>query len=299
MTVIYAERNIIPALRDGRMVNAMSVDVEDYFHAQALAPRLPAECWDGLERRVEASTGRVLDLFQRAGIRATFFVLGWVAQRHPALVRRIVTEGHELASHGWGHARVDGMSPAEFRADLASSRAVLEDLGGVKVHGYRAPTFSIGERNRWAWAVIEGQGFRYSSSVYPIRHDTYGMPKAPRFAFHPLGEGRLIELPMTSVRLAGRNLPCAGGGYFRLLPYGLSRRAMAHVNQVDRRPGVFYFHPWEIDHGQPRIAGLPLRSRLRHYTNLAAMEARLHSLVADFAWDRIDRVLGLETGETP
>jgi polysaccharide deacetylase family protein (PEP-CTERM system associated) len=277
--------------RGGRVVNALSVDVEDYFHAQALSYRVSPEQWDGLERRVDGNTRRILELFASAGVKATFFVLGWVAERHPDLVHRIVAEGHELASHGWNHTRVDRQTPQEFAADLRRSKRLLEDLGGVAVRGYRAATFSISHRNPWAFAVLEEEGFAYSSSVYPVRHDYYGMPMAPRFAFYPSPDGQLEEYPMTSVRLGQTNLPCSGGGYFRLLPYALSRWALRRVNGADGQPVIFYFHPWEIDAGQPRIAGLPMKSRLRHYTNLGTMEGRVRRLLGDFAWDRLDRVL--------
>ncbi len=269
--------------------NAMTVDVEDYFQVQAFAHCIPRARWDGLERRVESNVERILHLFADAGVRATFFTLGWIAERHPGLVRRIVAGGHELASHGWDHTRADAQSPAEFRADVVRTRGLLEDLGGVAVTGYRAATFSIGARNPWAFAALEGAGYRYSSSVNPIRHDLYGFPDAPRAPFQPSG-GSLWEIPMTTVRAFGRNLPCAGGGYFRLLPYTLFRLGLTHVNRAERRPAVFYFHPWEIDPGQPRISGCGWKSRLRHYTNLARMDARVRRLLRQFGWDRMDRV---------
>jgi polysaccharide deacetylase family protein (PEP-CTERM system associated) len=283
-------KTTVPICRDGRLVNAMSVDVEDYFHAQALSSQLPRAQWDGLERRVQRNTLRILSLFAEAGIKATFFVLGWVAERHPALVRRIVAGGHELASHGWDHTRVDCQTPEAFAADIGHTKRVLEDIGGVRVRGYRAATFSIGDKTPWAFSVLEDQGYAYSSSIYPVRHDLYGMPSAPRFAFYPLGPGRIEEYPLTSVRMGKHNLPCGGGGYFRLLPYGLSLRAMKRVNDSDGQPCIFYFHPWEIDTEQPRITGLPWKSQLRHYTNIGTMEARLRRLVTDLSWDRIDRV---------
>ncbi len=279
----------LPARRDGRLVNAMSVDVEDYFHAQALG--IGRHRWDRMEARVENNTRRILDLLDEAKVSATFFVLGWVAQRHPGLVRHIVGAGHELASHGWDHSRVDSQTPEQFRADIRRSKALLEQTAGVPVHGYRAATFSISHRTPWAFSVLAEEGFAYSSSVYPVRHDYYGMPDAPRFAFHPLGGTAFEEYPMTSVRVGNRNLPCGGGGYFRLLPYAFSHWAMQRINTHDRQPCIFYFHPWEIDSAQPRQSGLPLKSRLRHYTNLDRMERRVRRLLGDFAWDRIDRVL--------
>ena len=269
--------------------NAMTVDVEDYFQVQAFAHHIRRDTWESFPRRVEDNTNRVLDLFAEAGIKATFFTLGWIAQRHPGLVRRIVAEGHELASHGWDHTRADSQDPETFRADIARTRALLEDLGGVAVAGYRAATFSIGTRNLWAFPLLRREGYRYSSSINPIRHDLYGMPHAPRVPFHPVADG-VVEIPMTTVRLGGRNLPCSGGGYFRLLPSALYRAGLRRVNTLERQPGIFYFHPWEVDPGQPRIAGVGWKSRVRHYTNLTGMEPGLRRLLREFAWDRMDRV---------
>ncbi|MDE2198455.1 MAG: DUF3473 domain-containing protein [Rhodospirillales bacterium] len=278
-----------PTTRTELPRNAMSVDVEDYFQVQAFAGVISRDDWTSFAPRVEANTDRILELFAQAGIRATFFTLGWVAQRHPALVRRIVAGGHELASHGYGHAPVHTLDAAAFRDDLLRARHLLEDHGGVAVHGYRAPTFSIGPRSPWAYAVLEETGHQYSSSVFPIRHDLYGEPDAPRTAFQPAG-GALWELPMTTVRLLGRNLPCAGGGYFRLLPYALFRMGLRRVNGMEQRPGIFYFHPWEIDPGQPRVAGSGAVARFRHTVHLSAMYGRLERLLGDFGWGRIDHV---------
>jgi len=215
--------------------------------------------------------------------------LGWVAERFPALIRRIVEDGHELASHGWDHTRVDAQQPEAFRADIRRTRALLEDTGGVKVTGYRAATFSIGARNLWAFPILRQEGYCYSSSINPIRHDLYGMPGASRVPFRPDPDG-VPELPMTTVRLFGRNWPCSGGGYFRLLPTALYRAGLTRVNRHDRQPAVFYFHPWEIDAGQPRIPNAGWKSRLRHYTNLSRMAGDIDNLLRDFAWDRMDRV---------
>jgi len=267
--------------------NAMTVDVEDWFQVQAYAGAIHRDAWDHLPRRVEENTDRLLALFGQAGVRATFFTLGWVAERHPALVRRIVAGGHELASHGFGHARVDSQDAAAFRQDIGRARRLLEDIGGIAVRGYRAPTFSIGPRTPWAWHVLAEEGHTYSSSVYPVRHDLYGEPDAPR-ALHRRG-GVLWEVPMTTLRLRGRNLPVSGGGWFRLAPYALFRAALRQVNQRGER-GLFYTHPWEIDPGQPHVPQAKLSSRLRHRVNLAATEGRLARLLADFAWDRMDRV---------
>ena len=278
-----------PTAAGGRIRNAMTVDVEDYFQVQAFATCIARSDWDNFASRVEANTDRILTQFDRAGVSATFFTLGWVAQRHPTLVRRIVAQGHELASHGWDHTRADAQDPAGFRADIGRARRLLEDTGGVAVAGYRAATFSIGARTPWAFAALEAEGYRYSSSVNPIRHDLYGMPDAPRTPFRPTGTG-LWEIPMTTVRAGGQNLPCSGGGYFRLLPYRLFRAGFNRVNRAEGRPGIFYFHPWEIDPDQPRVAGAGWKSRLRHYTNLRHMSARLDRLLADFAWGRMDAV---------
>jgi len=269
--------------------NALTVDVEDYFQVQAFAGVVPRSDWDGLAPRVDANVGRILEKFARAGVHGTFFTLGWVAERQPAMVRAIVAAGHELASHGYGHALVHTLGEAGFRADIHRARGVLEDIGGVAVPGYRAPTFSFGARTPWAYEVLEQEGHRYSSSTFPIRHDLYGDPDAPRFPYRPAGS-TLWELPLTTVRLGGRNLPCAGGGYFRLLPYRLFRAGLRRLNRGERRPGIFYFHPWEIDPGQPRIQGAGRTARFRHYLNLAAMPGRLDRLLRDFAWDRIDAV---------
>lgn len=267
--------------------NAMSVDVEDWFQVQAFARVIRREDWDGLDRRVEANTDRVLDCFARHGVTATFFTLGWVAERHPALIRRIVAGGHELASHGQNHELVHEIGEAAFRADIRRAKAALEDAGGVAVRGYRAPTFSIGPRTPWAHAVLAEEGYGYSSSVFPVRHDLYGAPDAPRTPHRPRPDG-VTELPMTTVRAGGRNLPCAGGGWFRLVPYPVFKAGLARVNAREKRPGIFYFHPWEVDPEQPRIAASRL-SQFRHYTGLASMMNRLETLLRDFAWTRMDQ----------
>ncbi len=270
-------------------VNAMTVDVEDYFQVQSFVSCVARDSWDRFIPRVADNTHRILDQFAAAGVSATFFTLGLVAQRHPALIRRIVADGHELASHGWDHTRADTQTPEVFSADIRRTRALLEDTGGVRVRGYRAATFSIGARNPWAFAELEEAGYSYSSSVNPIHHDLYGMPDAPRVPFQPRSAG-LWEIPMTTLRAAGRNLPCSGGGYFRLIPYPCFRLALRRVNRGEQRSGIFYFHPWEVDPDQPRIPGAGWKSRFRHYTNLDRMTARLDRLLSDFAWDRMDRV---------
>jgi polysaccharide deacetylase family protein (PEP-CTERM system associated) len=272
-------------------VNALTVDVEDYFQVSALAPHIARHRWDAMPCRVERNVDRLLQLFERHRAHATFFTLGWIAERYPRIVRDIAAAGHEIASHGYGHLRASEQTPDEFSADIRRAKQLLEDTAGVEVLGYRAPSFSIGHANPWAFDCIADAGYRYSSSVYPVRHDHYGMPDAPRFPYEV--RPGLIEIPMTTTRLLGRNLPAAGGGYFRFLPYPVSQWAIRRVNRVDGRPAIFYFHPWEIDPDQPRVAGVSLKTRFRHYVNLHRTEARLSLLLADFHWDRVDRAFGL------
>jgi len=275
---------------NGMITNAMTVDVEDYFQVSAFENHIPREQWDHMPCRVEQNTDRLLDMFGTHGVKATFFMLGWVAERYPALVRRIVDSGHELASHGYSHVRATEQRPEDFHEDVTHTKRLLEDLGGTPVIGYRAPSYSIGAKNLWALSELQRAGYEYSSSIYPIRHDLYGMPEAPRFPFHPNGETGLLEVPVTTVRLFNTNFPCGGGGYFRLLPYALSRWAMRRVNRHDGQPCVFYFHPWEIDPEQPRQQGIGMKTRFRHYLNLGRMEERLAALCKDFHWGRMDEV---------
>jgi polysaccharide deacetylase family protein (PEP-CTERM system associated) len=274
----------------GRLVNAMTCDVEDYFQVSAFAPFIARDSWHARECRVEANMERILALFDEGGIKATFFTLGWIAERYPHVVRAIVDGGHELASHGYSHLRASDQGRVEFSRDIRSAKRLLEDIGGQEVVGYRAPSFSIGEANLWALDALLEAGYRYSSSIYPISHDHYGMPAAPRFAFYPNGPDGLLEVPITTVRLMQRNLPAGGGGYFRLLPYALSRWMMERVNKVDRESAIFYFHPWEMDPGQPCPDGLSAKARFRHYINIGRMEDRVRQLTRDFAWDRMDRI---------
>ena len=276
------------------MRNALSVDVEDWFHVGAFEHTIGRADWADLTQRVERNTDAVLALFAEAGVSATFFTLGWVAERYPALMRRIVEAGHEVASHGYDHVRVFSLTPEAFRADLRRSRALLEDASGQPVIGYRAPSFSIDRRTPWAHAILAEEGYVYSSSVAPIRHDHYGWPESPRFAWKPVEGAPLLELPVTTAELGGRRLAAGGGGFFRLLPYGFSRWAIRQVNAREQRPAIIYFHPWEIDPGQPRVPGAPLRSRLRHYTNLSVMAHKLRRLTRDFAWTRVDALIAQE-----
>jgi len=282
------------AITAAGILNGLSVDVEDWFQVGAFENTIARSDWDGMALRVGDNVRRVLDLFDELGVKATFFTLGWVAERDPAVIRAIVERGHELASHGYDHTRVFTFDARQFGADLAKSRAILEDAGGAKITGYRAPSFSIDQRTPWAHEVLAEHGYAYSSSVAPIRHDHYGWREAPRFAFRPLADSALIEIPVTTAQLGERRLAAGGGGFFRVLPYAFSRWAIARVNRDDRRPAVFYFHPWEVDPGQPRVADAPLRSKLRHYTNLSVMADKLRRLAGDFHWGRMDELAKLE-----
>ena len=270
-----------------RITNALTIDVEDYFQVSAFAPYIARADWDASECRVERNVERILQLLDRRAIKATFFTLGWIAERYPHLVRRIVENGHELASHGYGHERASDLSEAAFFDDIRRAKVLLEDLSGTEVRGYRAPSFSIGSANLWAFDCLERAGYRYSSSIYPIAHDHYGMPDAPRFAHRVRG---LLEVPATTLRALNRNWPASGGGYFRLLPYGLSRWMLNRVNQRDAQPATFYFHPWEIDPGQPRVPGISAKTRFRHYVNIGRMEGKLDRLLSDFDGGRMDHV---------
>lgn len=275
----------------------MSVDVEDYVHTWALSPVIKRHDWEKWPSRVEAATMRIIDLFDRHNVISTFFVLGWVARRAPMLVREIVARGHELASHGYFHDKVHDLSPEAFKRDVRDTRLLLEDLSNTPVKGFRAPSFSINGSCWWAYDQLEEAGYRYSSSLHPISHDHYGMPNAPLTPFHPT-DGAFLEIPVATVELLGRRVSCAGGGHFRLTPYQWSRWCLNRLADDPSRKAAFYFHPWEIDPGQPRVKGLPFRSRLRHYSRLAAMEKKLERLLTDFRWDRMDRLYGLDQPST-
>ncbi len=274
----------------GPVVNAMSVDIEEYFQVGAFERTIDPADWDALASRVEYNTQACIDLFAEACVSSTFFTLGWVAERHPALIRRIVDAGHELASHGYAHGRVHDMDADAFRADLRKTRAILEDTGGVAIRGYRAPSFSIGERNAWALKVLADEGYDYSSSVAPFGHDHYGWAGSPRFAYKPVAGSAMIEVPVTTVDVGGKIMAAGGGGFFRLLPYAFSSWAIRRVNRAEHQPAVFYFHPWEVDPGQPRVEGAPIKSRIRHYTNLSRMADKMRRVLGEFRWDRMDRV---------
>ncbi|MBB5018880.1 polysaccharide deacetylase family protein (PEP-CTERM system associated) [Chitinivorax tropicus] len=268
----------------------MTIDVEDYFQVSAFEHHIARGSWESLPCRVERNMDVILSLLNQHRTQATFFTLGWIAERYPQLVRRIVAEGHELASHGYGHLRASDQSPTEFSEDVVRAKKLLEDLGGVAVKGYRAPSFSIGAANLWALDTLKQAGYEYSSSIYPVARDHYGMPDAPRFAYRPAAGQGLLEVPPTTVRMFNRNVPASGGGFFRLFPYHLSRALIKRVNQVDAKPAIFYLHPWEVDPGQPRQQGISLKTRVRHYLNLSRTEARLSRLLADFQWGRMDHI---------
>jgi polysaccharide deacetylase family protein (PEP-CTERM system associated) len=270
--------------------NGLSVDVEDYYQVGAFESRIARGEWPNFPSRVEPNTATMLELFDAAQVRATFFVLGWVAERHPSVVRAIVAGGHEVASHGYCHTNVTEQTPAAFRADVRDTKRLLEDISGTEVRGYRAANFSIGKATTWAFGILEDEGYAYSSSIYPMRYDRYGTAPARRAPFTPDEAATLRELPLTTISLLGVHLPCSGGGYFRLWPYAMSRWALRRINLQEGRPCIFYVHPWELDPEQPRIGGISLKSRLRHYTNLNRVQRRLRRLLDEFRWDRVDRV---------
>ena len=271
-------------------VNGMSVDVEEYFQVSAFENSIDRKQWDSIPSRLAHCMERIFQLFDETDTKATFFTLGCVAEKHPELVKRMAAEGHEIASHGFDHARVWTKTPKEFFEDVSRTKKLLEDISGERVVGYRAPSFSINEQTLWAYDELQNAGYHYSSSIYPINHDHYGLSSAPRFPFR-LKSGGILEIPLTTANAAGRNWPCAGGGYFRLMPLAYSRWALRRVNQRDRMPGMFYFHPWEIDPDQPRTSGILLRTRFRHYVNLGRFERRLESVLQDFSWGRMDRIV--------
>ncbi|MCD2451843.1 DUF3473 domain-containing protein [Methylicorpusculum oleiharenae] len=273
-----------------RPVNAMTVDVEDYFQVSAFEKYINRSDWDSLPQRVSQNTHRILDLFAEHNIHATFFTLGWVAERNPDLIRRIIKEGHELACHGYAHQRVTDQTPTQFSTDIIKAKNLLEDLGGQPVNGYRAPSYSIGAKNLWAHDILNEAGFLYSSSVYPVKHDLYGMPDAPRYLYQPLESSDFKEIPITTVRIGNKNFPCGGGGFFRFYPYAFSKWAFKVINHKEQQSGIFYFHPWEIDPDQPRQKGINLKSRFRHYLNLDKMEHRIIRLLTDFKWDTMANV---------
>lgn len=281
--------NMSPTQTGSSIVNAMTVDVEDYFQVSAFEKNVTKQEWDSIPCRVEQNVDRILSLFDDKDIKATFFTLGWVAERYPQMVRRIVENGHELASHGWEHIRVINQTPDQFSADIIRTKTFLEDVSGEPVKGYRAASYSIGSKNLWALDRLEEAGYLYSSSIVPVKHDLYGMPEASRFPFWS-DSGKLLEIPITTVTIAGKNINCAGGGWFRLFPYWFTRWAISQVNNKEQQPGIFYLHPWEIDTQQPRVEGASAKARFRHYLNLDKTYTRLERLLDDFQWGRMDDI---------
>ena len=295
MTTIEYDRSIemAPTLVEERIANALTVDVEEYFQVSAFDSLIDRSNWGNFPSRVESRTDLILSMFDEAKVKGTFFTLGCVAERFPNLVRRICDQGHELASHGWEHTRLTFMTPTQFREDVRRTKAVLEDISGTEIKGYRAPSYSIDRHNNWAHDILADTGHLYSSSVAPINHDLYGIPDAPRFP-HRRGTAQLLEIPISTVAMGARNWPCGGGGWFRLYPYWLFSRAFKRINKVDERPGVFYIHPWELDPDQPRQDGLDHKTAFRHYQNLGKTEARMRRLLTDFRWQRMDETFVVE-----
>ena len=268
--------------------NALTIDVEDYFQVSAFSNIINKKNWDEKECRIEKNIDNIISILDLKKIKATFFTLGWIAERYPSMIKKILMEGHELASHGYAHEKVSEISKSDFYQDVTRAKGILEDIGGKQINGYRAPSFSIAEKNFWAMEILSETGHRYSSSIYPVKHDHYGSPNAPRFPYKVFSE--LLEVPPTTVKLFGRNFPASGGGYFRLLPYSISKKMLDHVNNSENKPVVFYFHPWEIDSHQPRISNLSIKTRFRHYKNIEKMEEKIKKLVEDFHWDRMDNI---------
>ena len=276
-------------LRGKGVPNGMSVDVEEYFQVSAFDTIIGREDWGTMSSRLALAIDKILALYDEYDVKATFFTLGWIADRHPEVIKRIAREGHEIASHGHEHTRVHVLGKNKFRTDIETTREKLEDLSGSPVIGYRAPSFSIGPNTPWAHDELAAAGYRYSSSVFPIRHDHYGQPNAPRFAYRPTSSG-VVEIPMSTLRRMGRTWPCSGGGYFRLMPLQYSKWAVSQINSKEQLPAVFYFHPWELDPDQPRPDGLPRKTRFRHYLNLDKFEFRLAAMLQEFAWCRMDEI---------
>lgn len=276
-----------------QITNAMTVDIEDYFHVSAFENTIEKSDWNSLSLRVERNTYRLLELFERYKVKSTFFTLGWVAERCPNLIKAIVDQGHELASHGYSHQRATEMTRKEFFSDVKQSKDILEELSGKEVVGYRAPSFSVNDTNTWVYDVLLELGFQYSSSTYPINHDLYGVPNWPRFAYQrdeSTKSKKLIEIPIPTLRKNNVNTGIGGGGYFRLYPYWLSKRRIDKFHQQEQQPYSFYFHPWEIDPEQPKVKAAPLKSKFRHYVNLSRMEAKLEKLLKDYQWDTMNSV---------
>jgi polysaccharide deacetylase family protein (PEP-CTERM system associated) len=279
-------------LNSGEMLNAMTVDVEDYYQVSAFAKQVTKADWEGFESRVEGNTHRILDIFDENGFKATFFVLGWIAERHPELIREISNRGHEVASHGYSHDLIYRQTPEIFRDETSRSKQVLEDIVGLPVKGYRAASYSITRQSLWALDILCDLGFVYDSSIFPIMHDRYGIPgaKTVPHQYETENNQRIIEYPLSTVGLGRKRFPISGGGYFRLFPYWLTKAGLGRVNGKDRVPFIFYMHPWEIDEGQPRIKSSRL-SEFRHYNNIDKFETRLRRLIRDFRFTTVSDVL--------
>lgn len=276
-------------MQKSEIINAMSVDVEDYFQVSAFEPYINKSEWDNLEHRIERNTNKILDVFAEYNTRSTFFTLGWIAERYPALINRIVNEGHELACHGYEHIRVTEQTPEQFRDDIRRTKKILENLSGQEVKGYRAASYSINSSNLWAHQVLIEEGFKYSSSIYPVKHDLYGIPDAPRFCYQPIKNSDFLEVPITTVKIGSKNMPCGGGGFFRFYPYLFSKWALKQINK-DKQAAIFYCHPWEIDPKQPKQQNLKWKTQFRHYLNLDKMEQRIRNLLDDFSWDTMEHI---------
>ena len=277
---------------DKSFQHAMTIDVEDYFHVSAFEDVIRKSSWDSLPLRVEQNTRLLLDLFDEYETKATFFTLGWVAERTPELIKDIVKRGHELASHGYQHGRATEQSREEFRQDVDRSKKLLEDLSGHEIIGYRAPSFSVNDSNRWVFDELVDLGFIYSSSTYPVKHDLYGVPDWPRFKYRM--DNGLIEIPLTTLKLGSKTMPISGGGYFRLYPYFVSRFLVNKFVKDEQASAIFYMHPWEIDPDQPRQKGISAKSAFRHYLNLKRQQNRLKNLMSDFKWGRMDQVFEVQ-----
>jgi polysaccharide deacetylase family protein (PEP-CTERM system associated) len=275
-------------INNNKITNALTIDVEDYFQVSAFSEKIKRSDWTSIECRVEKNIDTILNILDSKDIKATFFTLGWIAERYPEMVKKIISEGHELSSHGYEHQRVTELSQESFYQDVSRAKGILEDIGGQEIYGYRAPSFSINEKNLWAMEILFKTGHRYSSSVYPVRHDHYGSPKAPRFTYRIYPE--FLEIPPTTIRIFNHNLPASGGGYFRLLPYSISKWMLSQVNNREGKAAVFYFHPWEIDKDQPKVADLNIKDNFRHYINIKKMEKKLNYLFNDFHWGRMDKI---------
>jgi polysaccharide deacetylase family protein (PEP-CTERM system associated) len=285
-----------PAAR--QVVNAMTVDVEDYFHVSVFERFVSRDRWDSMESRVCRNTDRLLEMFDEKNVKATFFVLGWVAERFDGLVKRIAAAGHEVASHGYEHRLIYNQTPAAFRDDVRRAKSLLEDLSGQSVSGFRAPSYSVTAQTLWAIDVLIEEGHTYDASVFPIHHDRYGIPWSPRHPYVITGDhGTLVEMPGSTVRFAGLNFPVGGGGYFRLLPYAWTQWGIARINRTEERPAIFYLHPWEIDPDQPRLHA-DLIGRFRHYTNLARTESRLRSLLSRFRFGPLSNLVDSQAPAT-